>query len=74
MASGKSAISLIYTELLRLKRFFPPTRQNFWKDKEVLQEEKVTTLILKKSISSNINRDISMNCLLSFFQFAAGFT
>lgn len=57
----------IYTELVGLRGFFPPSSHNFLKDKEVLQEKKVKRIILKKGILGNINTEISMKCLYSIF-------
>lgn len=57
----------IYPELVGLRGFFPSSSQKFLKDKEVLQEKKVTRIFLKKGILGNINTEISTECLYSIF-------
>lgn len=67
MASGKHGFHRIYTELVGMRGFFPPSSHNFLKDKEVLQEKKVRRIFLKKDILGNINTEISTKCLYSIF-------
>lgn len=43
MASGKNAISLDIHRICKPEEVLSTKQANFWKDKEVLQEEKVTT-------------------------------